>query len=145
MSSDCSEISDETKEFMMNLSRASRKNYTQNSEFLERLNETGRRSSQITNQNESPINVSSEKDSDAVEPNVPKVRIPPRLKSSNNVLETTTEPQMSTFNKQRKRFKKDFNQEQPPEVSLTSANMQAAVPGTPTAKQSSPLVFGHES
>ena len=47
-------MSDETKEFMLNLSRASKNNFTQNSEFLDKLNE--RRSSQVTSKD--PINAS---------------------------------------------------------------------------------------
>ena len=70
---------------------------------------------------------------------VPKVRMPPRHKSSNNLLETTNEVPVSTF-KQRKQ-QKDSIRNKP----LLPLNMQEGMPATPTAKQSSPLVFRHES
>ena len=104
-----------------------------------------RRSSQATGKDliNASKHISSEADSEEVALQVPKVRMPPRHKSSNNLLETTNEVPVSTF-KQRK-LQKDRIHDKPLESSLTPLNMQEGVPATPTAKQSSPLVFRHES
>ena len=82
---------------MLNLSRASKINHTQNSEFLEKLNE--RRSSQVSGKD--PFNaskhMSSDNDSNSVSLQPPKVRLPPRHRSSNNLLDTTNDIPVSTF------------------------------------------------